>query len=146
MAPCRTRRPAPDFGYAGVEVLGATRDPAVVDGARRCGFDRGMPPTPTQQAYIDFIRKYVDLHRRSPAEAEMQAFFGVTPPTVHQMVVTLTEKGFISREPGKPRSICLVAQPHATPSRRSRTTGAPRARRTTSPRRSIPPSRRSSTR
>jgi hypothetical protein len=72
-----------------------------------------VTPTPTQQAYLDFIRKYIDLHRRSPAEAEMQAFFGVTPPTVHQMVVTLTEKGFITREPGKPRSIRVVERPEA---------------------------------
>jgi hypothetical protein len=73
----------------------------------------GVNATPKQQAYLDFIRKYVDLHRRPPAEHEMQAFFMVTPPAVHQMVVTLTEKGFIAREPGKPRSIRLLAQPDA---------------------------------
>jgi len=31
----------------------------------------------------------------------MQRYFQVTPPTVHQMVLTLEEKGLISREPGK---------------------------------------------
>ncbi len=67
-----------------------------------------MNPTPTQLAYLDFIRKYVELHRRSPAEHEMQAFFGTTPPAVHQMVVTLTRKGLITREPGVARSIQLV--------------------------------------
>jgi len=70
-------------------------------------------PTPTQLAYLDFIRKYVELHKRAPAEHEMQAFFGTTPPAVHQMVVTLTKKGFIEREPGKARSIRLVARPDA---------------------------------
>ena len=65
-------------------------------------------PTPTQLAYLDFIRKYIELHRRSPAEHEMQGFFGTTPPAVHQMVVTLTKKGLITRAPGVARSIRLV--------------------------------------
>jgi hypothetical protein len=65
-------------------------------------------PTPTQRAYLDFIRKYVELHKRAPAEHEMQAFFGTTPPAVHQMIMTLQRKGFIEREPGKARSIRLV--------------------------------------
>ena len=72
-----------------------------------------MNPTPTQLAYLDFIRKYVELHRRSPAEHEMQAFFGTTPPAVHQMVVTLTKKGLITREPGVARSIRLVTRSDA---------------------------------
>src|SRR5260370_18859396 len=67
-------------------------------------------PTPTQLAYLDFIRKYVELHKRAPAEHEMQAFFGTTPPAVHQMVVTLTKKGLITREPAVARSIQLVTR------------------------------------
>ena len=65
-------------------------------------------PTPTQLAYLDFIRKYRDVHRRSPAEHEMQAFFGTTPPSVHNMVLTLEKRGFITRQPGVARSIQLV--------------------------------------
>lgn len=68
-----------------------------------------MNPTSRQREYLDYIRSYQALHRCSPSEAEMVAFFRVTPPTVHQMVVTLTEKGFITREPGKARSIVVVA-------------------------------------
>ena len=71
-------------------------------------------PTPTQLAYLDFIRKYIELHGTAPAEHEMQAFFMVSPPSVHQMVVTLTEKGLITREPGVARSIQLVARSGAT--------------------------------
>jgi hypothetical protein len=74
-------------------------------------------PTPTQLAYLDFIRKYVELHKRAPAEHEMQAFFGTTPPSVHQMVVTLERKGFIEREHGKARSIRLVEGRGDRPSR-----------------------------
>lgn len=72
-----------------------------------------MNPTPKQRAYLDFIAKYIDIHHRPPAEAEMQAFLGTTPPSVHQMVITLTEKGLITGESVKPRSIRLVARPDA---------------------------------
>jgi repressor LexA len=74
-----------------------------------------MNPTPKQRAYLDFIRKYVELHRRAPSEHEMQAFFKVSPPAVHQMIVTLEKKGFIAREPGKARSIRLVRGPLGGP-------------------------------
>jgi DNA-binding MarR family transcriptional regulator len=38
----------------------------------------------------------------------MQRYFRVTPPTVHQMVVTLEANGFIERVPGRGRSIRLL--------------------------------------
>jgi len=68
----------------------------------------GVNPTPKQHAYLDFIRKYAELHGTAPAEHEMQAFFGTTPPAVHRMVVALTENGLITRQPRVARSIRLV--------------------------------------
>jgi repressor LexA len=41
----------------------------------------------------------------------MQQYFKTTPPTVHQMVITLEKRELITREPGKPRSIRLLI-PH----------------------------------
>ena len=38
----------------------------------------------------------------------MQQYFQLTPPAVHDMIVKLEKRGFISREPGKPRSIRLL--------------------------------------
>jgi repressor LexA len=38
----------------------------------------------------------------------MQRYFDVTPPSVHQMVVTLEQKGLISRRRGTPRSIQVL--------------------------------------
>lgn len=35
----------------------------------------------------------------------MQVYFRVSPPSVHQMILTLEKKGFITREPGMARSI-----------------------------------------
>jgi repressor LexA len=38
----------------------------------------------------------------------MQDYFKVSPPSVHQMVLTLEANGFIERTPGKGRSIRLL--------------------------------------
>lgn len=64
--------------------------------------------TPKQGQYLAFIYYYTKINRRPPAETDMQRYFEVTPPTVHQMILTLEARGFISREPGKPRSITIL--------------------------------------
>jgi Mn-dependent DtxR family transcriptional regulator len=61
--------------------------------------------TPKQGQYLAFIHLYTRLHRRPPAETDMQEYFRVTPPSVHQMVVSLERAGVIKRLPGTPRSI-----------------------------------------
>ena len=63
--------------------------------------------TPHQGQYLAFIYYYTKLNGRPPAERDMQCYFRVTPPSVHQMVLTLEKKGFISRIPGAARSIVL---------------------------------------
>lgn len=45
----------------------------------------------------------------------MQRFFQVTPPSVHQMVLTLERRGFIQRIPGQARSITLIVPPESLP-------------------------------
>ena len=64
--------------------------------------------TSLQGQYLAFIHAYTKIHRRAPAEADLQRHFNVTPPSVHQMVLTLERNGFISREPGVARSIELL--------------------------------------
>ena len=44
-----------------------------------------------------FIYYYTKVNGRPPAEADMQRYFRVTPPSVHQMVLTLELNGFIER-------------------------------------------------
>jgi DNA-binding MarR family transcriptional regulator len=68
------------------------------------------PPrfTDKQGQYLAFIHTYILLNRRAPAEADFQAFFGVTPPTVHSMVVELEQRGLIRRQPRQARSIELI--------------------------------------
>ena len=48
---------------------------------------------------------YTRLYRRPPAETDMQEYFRVSPPSVHQMVLTLERAGLIRRQPRTPRSI-----------------------------------------
>jgi DNA-binding MarR family transcriptional regulator len=64
--------------------------------------------TAIEGQYLAFIANYQLLHGSAPAEADMQRFFGTTPPTVHQTILRLEKKGFISRIPGKARSIKLL--------------------------------------
>ena len=40
----------------------------------------------------------------------MMRFFPVTPPSVHQMVLSLEKAGLISRKPGVPRSIAVLLE------------------------------------
>lgn len=72
--------------------------------------------TPKQGRYLAFIHEYRLIHRRAPAEADMQQYFGTSPPAVHQMVLTLEKRGLITRTRGQPRSIVLrVAAEHLPP-------------------------------
>jgi Mn-dependent DtxR family transcriptional regulator len=63
--------------------------------------------TAKQGQYLAFVYYYTKLHRRPPAEADFQQYFRVSPPSVHQMVLTLEARGLIERSPGQPRSIRL---------------------------------------
>jgi Mn-dependent DtxR family transcriptional regulator len=71
--------------------------------------------TPKQGQYLAFIHAYMRLHRRPPAEADMQRYFRVSPPSVHQMVLTLERAGFIRRQPGVARSIEMLVDPERLP-------------------------------
>ena len=71
--------------------------------------------TKKQGQYLAFIHYYTKINGEPPAEADMQHHFGVTPPTVHQMVLTLERRGFITREPGKPRTIRVLLSPEELP-------------------------------
>jgi len=64
--------------------------------------------TRRQGQFLAFIYYYTKVNGRPPAEADMQRYFQVSPPTVHQMVVTLERRGFIARVPGQGRSIRLL--------------------------------------
>ena len=73
------------------------------------------PFTTTQGQYLAFIHAYTCVIGRPPAEADMRRHFKVTAPSVHQMVVTLEQRGLIKRRPGVPRSIQIQIAPENLP-------------------------------
>lgn len=73
------------------------------------------PFTALQGQYLSFIHMYEGVHGCAPAEADLQRHFGVTPPSVHQMIVTLERKGLIARVAGAARSITLQIAPAELP-------------------------------
>ena len=76
----------------------------------------GQPKwTQKQGQFLAFIHLYIKLNRRAPAEADIQRFFSVSPPSVHQMILTLERKGLIERKPGAARSIRLRVAPEDLP-------------------------------
>ncbi|MDD5344132.1 MAG: hypothetical protein PHW12_06895 [Smithella sp.] len=76
-----------------------------------------MKPTYTERQgqFLAYIHQYSILNGRAPAEADMQRFFQITPPSVHSMVLTLERRGFIRRVPGQARSITLIVSPESLP-------------------------------
>lgn len=80
------------------------------------GVSRSAKPfTPKQGQYLAFIYAYTRLNGRPPAETDMQRYFRVSPPSVHQMALTLERAVFIRRQPGVPRSIKLLVDPKSLP-------------------------------
>jgi Mn-dependent DtxR family transcriptional regulator len=74
------------------------------------------PRFPERQGqYLAFIYAYTRIHRRAPAEADMQRYFRVSPPTVHQMVLALERAGLIRRQPGAARSLEVLVAPECLP-------------------------------
>ena len=71
--------------------------------------------TPKQGQYLAFIHAYTLVFGRPPAEADLRRHFRVTPPSAHQMLITLERAGLIRRQPGIARSIRLLLDPSALP-------------------------------
>ena len=71
--------------------------------------------TAKQGRYLAFIYNYTRIHGRAPAESDLQRYFLVSPPAVHEMIKTLERNGLIERSPGQARSIRLRVQPEILP-------------------------------
>ncbi|HUE24173.1 MAG TPA: hypothetical protein VMQ86_21005 [Bryobacteraceae bacterium] len=68
-----------------------------------------------QGQYLAFIAMYTKLHKCPPAELDIQMYFRVTPPSVHQMIVTLEARGLISLIPWTPRTIQVLVPKEELP-------------------------------
>lgn len=76
-----------------------------------------MNPAPTERQgqFLAYLHQYRLLNGCAPAEADLQRFFQITPPSVHSMVLTLERRGFIRRVPRQARSLTLLLPPEALP-------------------------------
>jgi repressor LexA len=94
----------------GEEAFGVSIDPAPK-------LDPSVAPpfTAKQGQYLAFIHNYTKIHRCPPAESDLQYFFMVSPPAVHDMIKTLERNGLIERQPGQARSIRLLVAPEYLP-------------------------------
>jgi hypothetical protein len=79
----------------------------VTSSPNKTAASRAAPFTALQGQYLSFIHAYEVIHGCAPAEADLQRHFAVTPPSVHQMILTLERKGLIRRVAGAARSITL---------------------------------------
>ena len=69
--------------------------------------------TEKQGQYLAFIHADTAINKRPPAEADMRRHFELTPPSVHQIVLTLERQGLVTRQPGKARSIQILVAPQS---------------------------------
>ncbi len=71
--------------------------------------------TRLQGQYLAFIDAYTKVNGIPPAEADIQRYFKVTPPSVHQMILTLAKRRLIARMPRRARSIKVLVSPEQLP-------------------------------
>jgi repressor LexA len=71
--------------------------------------------TAKQGQYLAFIHNYAKIHSCAPAESDLERYFQVSPPAIHDMIKTLERNGFIERTPGQARSIRLLVRPEHVP-------------------------------
>jgi hypothetical protein len=71
--------------------------------------------TPKQGQYLAYIHLYTRLHRRPPAETDPQQYFRVSPPSVHQMLLTLERAGSEGSQEQPAASNCSLI-PNSCPS------------------------------
>lgn len=71
--------------------------------------------TTKQGQYLAFIYNYTKIHGRAPAESDLERYFRVSPPAVHDMIKALERNGLIERVPGQARSMRLCVKPENLP-------------------------------
>ena len=71
--------------------------------------------TDKQGQCLAFIHAYSLVNGRPPGRADIQNFFRITPPSVHQMLLTLEREGLIVRQKGVARSIQVLVNPADLP-------------------------------
>ena len=86
-----------------------------IDPAPRLDLSVAPSFTAKQGQYLTFIHNYTKIHRQAPAESDLERYFRVSPPAIHNMIKTLERNGFIERTAGQARSIRLLVRPEHLP-------------------------------
>ena len=73
------------------------------------------PFTAKPGQYLAFIHGYTKIHRCPPAETDLERYFRVSPPAIHDMIKTLERNGLIERTPRRARSIRILVRPEHLP-------------------------------
>jgi hypothetical protein len=99
----------------------------IVDSSGEDSFEVSIVPAPKldpsaapsftakQGQYLAFIYNYTKIHGLAPAEGDLERYFRVSPPSIHEMIKTLHRNGLIERTPGQARSIRLLVPPEHLP-------------------------------
>jgi len=66
--------------------------------------------TEKQGQYLAYIYHYIKIHRRAPAESDLERYFRTSAPSINGMIKTLERNSLIERTPGQARSIRLLVQ------------------------------------
>jgi hypothetical protein len=98
------------FDIFGEEAFEVTIDPAPK-------LDPSVAPsfTAKQGQYLAFIYNYTKIHRQAPSEPDLERYFRVSPPAIHDMIKTLQRNGLIEKKLGQARSIRLLVRPEHLP-------------------------------
>lgn len=84
--------------------------------AANCHSMTGQPPfTERQGQYLAFIYAYSCVCGRPPAERDLEHYFQVSAPTVHQMLLTLERLGLVARTAHTARSARVLLAPEQLP-------------------------------
>ncbi|HAN99489.1 MAG TPA: repressor LexA [Planctomycetaceae bacterium] len=80
---------------------------------------RGRPPVPDltepQRKALQTLRDFIAQRKFPPTMSELGERLGVTAASAHQLVGQLEQKGYVTREPRKARSLSVVREPEHRP-------------------------------
>lgn len=75
--------------------------------------DSQRPLTGQQRAILRFVADHVERHRFSPSLRDIQRAVGISSTSVvSDRLKELQRNGYLSRDPGKPRTLVLLPAAH----------------------------------
>lgn len=79
----------------------------------------GKGLTRRQQEILTFIQRYGDAHSYPPSVREIGQALGLTSSsTVHSHLSALEKKGYVRRDPSKPRALEILKDEHEIPAKK----------------------------